>query len=194
MVNSHRHSTNGFTLIELLIVIALMCILAALVIPSANPAIRDQLISTAQIVAGDLACARSLAVTNNDNYRMSFDLTQNSYTLENSTSKPLPQSLFDNPTGTLPTKYIVDFDELPHIGPTVRLYVAGTGDLNTVTPITQLEFGPLGSLTSGPDVYIWLTAGDGSVQRYVYLLVNTATGLTTVGDYGGTVPAVLGTH
>ena len=195
MANRPRTTGVGFTLIELLIVIALMGILAALVIPSANPAIRDQLIATAQIVAGDLGYARSLAVVNNSSYRFTFDLVGNRYTLQHSGTNPslntLPASLFENPTNPPPTQYIVDLDELAHIGPTVRLFVVGTGDLNTVRPITQMDFGPLGGLTSAQDVYFWLTAGNDRSQRYIYLLVSAATGLATVGDYGGTAPAVV---
>ena len=71
----HRRPTAGLTLIELLIVVAVMGILAGLVLPSSNPSLHDQLRSAAQILAGDLAYGRSLAVTHNSRYQFTFDLT-----------------------------------------------------------------------------------------------------------------------
>ena len=73
------HSSHAFTLLELLLVVAIVGILVGVLLPDMQPAVYDQLRSTAQIVATDLAYARSLAVANNDNYRITFDLNNNQY-------------------------------------------------------------------------------------------------------------------
>jgi prepilin-type N-terminal cleavage/methylation domain-containing protein len=189
---AHRARQLGLTLIELLITITLMGILAALVIPSVNPGIHEQLVAVAQIVASDLAYGRSLAITNNAAYTFTFALRANSYTLT-SPSKNLPTSLFDNP-GTASTTYTVKLSNLPHMGPTVALYAWGTGSVTTVKPATSLVFTALGSAeidNTSADTYLWLTAGSGNSRRYIYLHVDDVTGLTTVGDYTATPPSVV---
>jgi prepilin-type N-terminal cleavage/methylation domain-containing protein len=195
MANCRRPVRAGLTLIEVLITIALMGILAALVMPNANPAVRDQLVAAAQIVATDLAYGRSLAITSNADCAYTFDLNANSYTLTGTTN--LPTAMFDNP-GTASKTHTVELSKLPHLGPTVRLYAWGTGSATAVKSASKLVFGSLGSATiqnatttSVEDAYVWLTAGAGSAQRYIYLQVSGVTGLATVGDFTGTAPAVV---
>jgi len=188
---------TALSLIELLIAIAVMGILAALVLPSANPTIRDQLVSTAQIVAADLAYGRSLAVANDSSYRFTFDLTLNRYTLThcgtNSALNVLPKTAFSN-FDDLPTRHVVDLDDLPHVGPAVRLAAVGAYSNTSVQRLAQLDFGPLGETTPSMDIVIWLAAGSGEGCRYVPLYVNPTTGLTTVGSYSGYGPpaSILG--
>src|SRR3954447_19451278 len=72
-----RRSTlarRGFSLVELLIVIVLMSILAKMAITSAMPSNYEQLQATANIIAGELAYGRSLAVGNNSSYRFDIDV------------------------------------------------------------------------------------------------------------------------
>lgn len=191
---------TGLTLFELLITIALISILVAWVMPNADPAVRDQLVSAAQIVAGDLAYGRSLAITSDD--KCTYTFSASGYTLKSSSGKTLPQSLFSSPTNPPPTQYVVDFGDLPHLGPKVKVYVAGTGTVSAVTPIANLEFGTMGELTGGQDVFIWLTAGAGTSQRYGYLQVDHVTGLTSVGPrqtgdpelYSASPPAIATSH
>ncbi len=175
-----RRQSAGFSLIELLIVLAVMGILASLVIPRSNPSLYDQLRSTAQILRTDLAYGRSLAVTNNSTYRLTFDTANNRYILEHSGARAaldtLPDSPFRDP-GDPPDQHIVDLGRLPHLGPGVRIVTAATSGAITQR-VSDVEFGPLGETTRTSPTVIWLVVGYGSDTRYLSLTVNPVTGLT----------------
>ncbi len=180
---------KGLTLLELLLVVAIVAILAAVALPGAQSAVHEQLRSTAQIVATDLAYARSLAVSNNSNYRVVFNFTENRLVLEHSGSSvsltTLPRSPFSSPDD--PTdRHIVDLDELPHVGPTVRLAAAASG--STFEKASDVEFGPLGQTTRSDATILWLAAGSGDGTKYITLQINPATGLVAVGDYTAAAP------
>ncbi len=167
-----------------------MAILAGLVMPSANPSIHDQLKSAARIMAADLAYARSLAVTYGSNYRIRFDQIENQYILEHSGASAaldtLPDSPFRDPNAPA-NQLVVDLDELPQMGPPVRLAaVASYGNLNG--PVDHVEFGPLGETTRSDSTIIWLSAGEGPARRFIRLNVNPTTGLTSIGAYTGYGP------
>ena len=185
----HRRTFAGFSLLELLLVVAVVAILVAIVLPSMQPAVIDQLRSTAEIAATDLAYARSLAVANNSNYRITLDFAENRYVLKHSGSNPalrrLPKSPFSSPDDP-PDRHIVDLDELPHIGPTVRLTAAASGA--TMQKVGDVEFGPLGQTTRAEATTIWLAAGGGDGTRYITLEINPVTGLTRVGDCSSIAP------
>ena len=186
----YRRQPAGFTLIELLIVVAVMGILAGLVLPRSDPSLHDQLRSVAQIMAGDLAYGRSLAVTNNSEYRFTFDSEGNRYVLEHSGADAaldtLPDSPFRSPEDP-PTKQTVDLDELPRVGTGVRIVeVAAQG--STPQSVDDVRFGPLGTTARSEETVIWLAAGAGTATRYIRLHVSPLTGLTTVGSYSGTGP------
>ena len=186
----HRRRPAGFTLIELLIVVAVMGILAGLVLPRSDPSLHDQLRSAAQIMAADLAYGRSLAVTNNSEYRFTFDTESNRYTLEHSGDDAaldaLPDSPFRSPDDP-PTEQTVDLDELPRVGMGVRI-VEVAAQASTPQSVDDVEFGPLGTTTRSEETVIWLGAGAGSATRFIQLHVNPVTGLTTVGSYSGAGP------
>jgi prepilin-type N-terminal cleavage/methylation domain-containing protein len=192
----NRPAPAGFSLIEILIVIALMGILAAVVLPSSNPTIHDQLHSAAQIMATDLAYARSLAVTQGSTYKITFEADNNRYVLSHSGSNPaldrLPPSPFRNPDDP-PERHVVDLDEIPHLGPPVEIVTVLTGN-SASQPTGEIEFGPLGETTATAPTAVWLSAGAGSARRYIVLYVDPVTGLTAIGPFSGSGPESLSTE
>ena len=188
---TRRGQSAGFTLIELLIVISLMAIIAGFVLPSSNPGIHDQLRSAARIVATDLAYGRSLALANNSNYKFTFDTENNQYVMEHSGSNPaldtLPESPFRN-TDDPPEQHIVALDDLPRVGAPVKLAAAVVDKSGSFEAVTDLEFGPLGETRRSGETTIWLSAGKGDAERYIWVHVNPITGLATVGDFNGDGP------
>ena len=186
----HRRQPAGFTLIELLIVVAVIGILAGLILPRSDPSLHEQLRAAAQILAGDLAYGRSLAITNNSRYRSTFERDENRYTLEHSGTDPALDTLPDSPfrsSDDPPTQQIVDLDELPHVGMGARI-VAVAAQANTPQSVDDVEFGPLGTTTRSEETVVWLAAGAGSATRYIRLHVHPVTGLTSVGAYSGAGP------
>ncbi len=174
----------AFTLLELLLVVAIVAVLASVLLPSAQPAVHEQLRSTARIVAADLAYARSLAVSNGDNYKVAFDLNENRYVLTHSGANPslsqLPRSPFSSP-GDRTDQQLIDLDALPRLGPGVRL-AAVAADGTTAVPVGDVEFGPLGQTLRADPTTVWLTAGAGTDKLYITLQVNPITGMTRVGE------------
>ncbi len=179
---------TGFTLLEVLMVIALAGILTAMVLPSAEPSVDEQLRATARILATDLAYARSLAVTNNSRYRVAFDVEGNRYLIEHSGSNPsldlLPESPFSRTAGPQ-REMIVALDELPRLGVPVRL----EGVFQDGGSTAEVEFGPLGETTAAAETTIWLGAGTGERSRYTWLLIHPVTGLAEVGHSTTIAPA-----
>jgi hypothetical protein len=180
-------------------VVVFVGILAALVIPNGNATVREQLEATARIVATDLAYARGLAVSNNSQYRFTWDTANNRYILESSGSNPalstLPASVFSSPSDS-PTQHIVAFADLPHVGPPAQLVGAAALMGSTLQAVGTLEFGPLGGTTSSCPTTLWLSAGSGNNIRYITLAVSPATGLVTIGPFtsAGPPPGLFPMH
>ena len=187
--------STGYTLIELLIVVSLISILAGVVLPRFEPGIHDQLQGAAQILSADLAQARDLAVAHGSSYRVSFESSENRYALEHTGSNPLlnilPRSPF-SPSTAPTTRRVTDLDDLPFMGPTVSLAGAERAS-NSWQATSQIEFGPLGELTTPGDVRIWLACGQGDQRRFISVTVHAVTGLTEIGAYEAQGPVTGGT-
>jgi len=179
-----RSRRVGFSLVELLIVVAVMAVLTGLLLPRSESTAYDQLRSAAHIVRTDLAYAQSLAVANNSNYRITFDVDENQYVLEhvgaNTSLNTLPDSVFRSPDDP-PDKHIVDLAALPRLGSPVQVVAVGAMGASAQR-VDGVEFGPLGETTRGEQTAVWLAVESGKEKRYIWLLVNPVTGLTEIGD------------
>lgn len=180
------HCRQGFTLVELLIVVSLMAILAAIVLPSATPAVSQHLQAAAEMAASDLGYARSLAVSNSSYYRIVIEVNNNLYRIEHSGSNTaldvLPAQPFRAASDTA-TQHVVNLSKLPTLSQGgVRLDSAAT---DGGVPITEIEFGPLGSTTETDESLIWFSSGSGGQMRTVAVSVNPITGLATVRELSG---------
>jgi type II secretory pathway pseudopilin PulG len=171
------------TLVELLVTLAVIAILAAVIIPHMGTQIPEQLEAAAEIVAADLEYARSLAVANGSNYRITFDPATERYYLQHSGSNTLlavlPPSPFrqnDDP----PDRQTTRLADLPLAQPVVRLeaVVAGSGPLVSAS---DLEFTSLGNTTRVDTTVIWLGCGAADDERFISIQVNPATGLVELG-------------
>jgi len=181
---------TGFTLLELMIVLVLVGLLISMVLPSASPALPDQLRAVGQIISTDLAYARSLAIAHGSTYRVRFEVSQNRYILEHtgadSTLNLLPDSPWRNPLDP-PDQHIVRLDELPQVGRGVRL-AAVRPPIPDDETIGEVEFGPFGGTTDSTAVVIWISAGQGQTQRFLSVIVDPITGLTSLGTLSAQTP------
>lgn len=186
---------SGFSLLELLIVVALLAMAAGVILPNANPSLRDQLESAAEVISGDVALTRSLAVANDTSYRIAFDLTQNRYVIEHSGTNPafdtMPRSPFAMP-GDPATQQIIRLANLPTLGSRARLHAVRT---LTTSPqsVGDVEFGPLGETTRSAETQIWLSAGSGPAARYLSVRINPVTGLTWIEGFRASDPVTSST-
>ena len=182
----------GFSLVELLIVISLIGILAATILPSANPSIHDQLHAGAQLLSADIGYARNLAVANGSSYKLTFDLALNQYTLlhsgTNTALAKLPRSPFDAPDDPL-DRQITRFASLPHTGAVVQLHAVQSLGSPPVG-VNDLEFNPLGETARAAETQIWLAAGAGAAKRYLLIRVSPVTGLCWTENYRADEPIV----
>jgi prepilin-type N-terminal cleavage/methylation domain-containing protein len=181
---------SGFTLIELLIVVALLSLVVGMLIPNANPSLRDQLEGAAEILSGDIAFARSLAVANDSSYRITFDFTQNQYVLTHTGTNPalnnLPHSPYALPSDPA-DQHIVRLASLPHLGGTARLHAVRALSTSPQS-VSDLEFGSLGETTRPEETQIWIAVGTGTATRYLSVRVNPVTGLTWIENFQATEP------
>lgn len=181
---------DAYTLVELLIVVALMGILAGVLLPSFNPSIHDQLRAAAQVVAAELAYTRDLAVSNDSNYEITFDIDAEQFVLRhsgaNSSLDTLPPSPFHSPDdpGDAHTTCLSD---LPHAGPNVEIVKVYKAS-GTPTNVATLEFGPLGETTRSEETVVWLACGGGDNRLYLPVTVDPVTGQASIGTIQATSP------
>lgn len=191
---SNARRRSAFSLIELLIVVAVIGVLTGMVLTHSRPTHNSQLESVAQILVSDSSYARSLAVSTNSSYSISFDLAKSEYILKHSGSNPsldvLPTSHFDD--GDSPNTRVTNLDALPQIGASVDLVSVQTVSSDNLTRARaeQIEFGPLGQLTQPQRVEIWLGCGHGDDRIYLPVSIAPITGLATIGQFATSCPQV----
>lgn len=185
---------TGFTLVEIMIAVVIMAILAAMAMPSFGPGVAAQLDATAQIVVADLTQIRQLAESNNSQYCLTFQQSENRFYWEhtgtNSSLNTLPPSDYPDPSDTL-TRHYVDLDDLPQMGPGVFLSNVQVQS-SPPSSVTTLEFRSTGETTQAADTVIWLSCGAGDSLRYLTVRVNAVTGLAQIGDLDAVGPVASG--
>ncbi len=191
-----NHHARAFSLLELLIVICIVGILAGLLMPNLEPSLPDTLNAAAEVVAGDLAYARSLAVANGDAYKLTFDLSRNRYQLShsgpNAALNLLPRSSFRSKLDST-TSQVTDLASLPNMGAVASLLGVVTGGAAPAS-VGNVEFGSLGQTTQTNPTVIWLAAGANPRKRYLSVTVNATTGLASIGDVQAFTPVIAGTN
>jgi prepilin-type N-terminal cleavage/methylation domain-containing protein len=184
---------RAYSLIELLMVVAIIGVLAGAVIPSISANAGVQLESTAEIVAGDLAYCRSLAVTHNDSYLFTLDAANNRYVITHSGTDPtldtLPKSAYRDYHDAA-TEQTTDLDLLPAVAGGVRLVGARTAGTTPAT-VTTIEFRSLGQTTRSDRSVVWLMTGSGDGRRFISISVDAVTGLAKIGALQGQAPTGL---
>jgi Tfp pilus assembly protein FimT len=177
----------------MLIVIVLTSILVQMAITSASSTVYDQLRSVANVVSGELAYGRSLAVGNNTSYCFDIDPSGNRlvmhHTGADATLNTLPSSPFRSP-GDPSNQAILALNNLPHMGLSVSLLGAQAVATSTQS-VTTVEFNPYGNTTQAAQTVIWFTAGSGDSRRFYSVTVNPVTGLSAPGSYSSVAPAGL---
>ena len=80
---NRQSSIYGFTMVELLIVVVILSIAALAAIPMMSSASSMQIRSAANLIMADLEYAKSMAITRGQNYSVVFDVSADSYCIEN---------------------------------------------------------------------------------------------------------------
>lgn len=184
----------AYTLVELLIVVAIMGIFVGLVLTRFEPSMHDQLRGAAQVITSDLAFARSLAVANNSQYKLTFDPARHCYWLEHSGTNPtldtLPASPYRDPSDP-PTQQTTNLRKLPSVTSQLELAAVRKVGSSSQQDATTIEFGSLGALNQPEDCWIWLAVGRGEARRYLPIELDAITGLARIGDLEVTGPPAM---
>ncbi len=98
-----RGLSGGFTLVELLIVIAIISIAALTAIPMMSSAASVQIRSASNMLAADLEYAKSMAISRAQYFSVVFDVSADSYRIEDQYGKPLPHPVKKG------FNYVIDF-------------------------------------------------------------------------------------
>ena len=188
-------SKPGYTLIEIMLVVSLVAVLAAFMLTGTDSSARDSLNSLAQVIQTDLAYARSLAVANATEYKVSFDTANGQYTLvhvgSDSNWDNLPSSPF-HPRSASNLAQTVSIDELPHLGGSVEILGVYTEAADeTLTAVDGVTFGTIGETVDRAETtVIWLAAGLDTELRYQSIRVNAVTGLVDITELTGDRPEI----
>jgi prepilin-type N-terminal cleavage/methylation domain-containing protein len=183
---------RGFSLLEMLIVLALIGLMAGLLMPATNPNVHTRLHAAATVLGRDVDYARNLAITGADNYKITFSLADNTWTLTHSGTNSALDALPITPlhrASDPSNQQVVALDQLPNVGGAVKLF-AVWALTNPPQPVADLEFLALGETARPQSTLVWLVAGAGDETRYLAVRINPVTGLYWVEHFRATVPTV----
>ena len=173
----------GFTLVELLIVVTIVGLMATVILPTLNSASGAvSLEAMARTLAADLRIARHSAVQYNSSYSVTWNLTDNSYTVaQTSAATPGVVNVLSHGTGG----NTIDFDQFG-AGRSGQSHVVIGGAAQKVakSSVTNIVFVSSGGTgpTRTQDTVIWLQENTKSDRRSILISVSWITGAVTVGD------------
>lgn len=146
---------EGFTLVELLIVVAIIGITALIAVPMMSSGADFQLRAAANIIAADLEYAKSLAISNQDNYSIVFDASNETYVMQDSNGAAVADPVRSGSTVSVDFANDGRFSQLD-----ISSVSFDSTDTVTFDYLGSPYNGSGGALTSGTIV---LTAGSQSV-------------------------------
>ncbi|MBA2114972.1 hypothetical protein HOV93_21440 [Planctomycetes bacterium FF15] len=172
--------------------VAILGILAATVIPQFGATAPDQVRGAAQIVAADIDYARSLAISNNSTYLITYQKVRNGYVLTHSGSNTSLDDLPDNPfrkPSDDSQSLIVMLSDFPHVGSGAKIAAIVT-DEPAPQEVTSIEFDTLGQTTRKQPTIIWLSSQAGAEDIFLPIEINPVTGLATIGEITTAAPII----
>ena len=153
---------NGFTLVELLIVIVIIGIAAMISVPIMSSGGNMQIRSAANMIVADLEYAKSIAITRQENFSVSFDANNDSYEVQDANGVVILHPVSKRP-------YRIDFlndQRLSQVGIDV--------------PSFTVTFDSLGSPSSGGVVSLSLNdSGGGTITQ---VMIEPVTGFVSVSE------------
>ena len=174
----------GYTLVEMLIVVTIVGLMASVILPTmSSTSGAVSLEAMARTMAADLRIARQSAIQYNTSYALTFNLTDNSYSVGPSSSGGGPSIANVLSHGTSGTT--IDLDQFGAGRLTQSHVVIGGAALKTSkSSVADVVFGPSGGTgpTRTQDTVIWLQENSGQDRRSILITVSWITGAVTVGD------------
>ena len=175
----------AFTWIEVTIVVVLLSIITAVSVPCFIGATSEPLYAAAHVVAADLQYCRELAVSNNSDYEVGFDVSLNRYEISHQGANASLDAL--PPTSFLVTKVgdggkMIQYNALEqktNASPLVKIHDVTR---NGVSSPPLVRFTRSGCLAGGAVTQIWLTTGHGSQQEFVSIDIDPSTGDVRIGN------------
>jgi len=152
----------GFTIVELLIVVVIIAIAAMISIPMMSSAGTIQVHSAANMIAADLEYAKSMAITRQQNYSVSFDSNNDSYEVQDVNGVVILHPVSKRP-------YRIDFPDDD------RLKQVGIDE-----PPLMVTFDSLGSPSTGGVVGLSIKGSGGGT--IVQVMIEPVTGFVSVSE------------
>ena len=162
-----KSENGGFTLIEIIMVVVILGIAAMMAVPMMSSAADMQVRTAANMIAADLEYAKNMAITQQRNYSVVFDIVNETYEIRDDTA-----TVIDHPVNVV-SPFVVDFandGRLEQVDIVVADFDPG--------PELTVTFDYLGSPYSGADSGSPLNAGSIDLQAGTFTMTVTVEPVT----------------